>query len=104
MGYSWGVNRVSVNWQYRSGTCIARAGATGCALDRSRYPVTNLFTVTGGTRIGPVNASLSVNNPLNKAPRNGTYLWEDPYKGYGTFNPYDDLVGRRYSLNLSMDF
>lgn len=104
VGYSWGVNRVSVNWQYRSGTCIARAGATGCATDRSRYPVTNLFTVTGGTRIGPVNASLSINNPLNKAPRNGTYLWEDPYKGYGTFNPYDDLVGRRYSLNLSMDF
>jgi outer membrane receptor protein involved in Fe transport len=104
VGYSWGVNRVSVNWQYRSGTCIARAGATGCALDRSRYPVTNLFTLTGGTRIGPVNASMSISNPLDKAPRNGTYFWDDPYKGYGTFNPYDDLSGRRYSLNLSMDF
>jgi outer membrane receptor protein involved in Fe transport len=104
VGYSWGVNRVSVNWQYRSGTCIARFGATGCDDTRSRYPVTNTFTVTGGTRIGPVNASLSISNPLNKAPRSGTYDWDDPYKAYGTFNPYDDLAGRRYSLNLSMDF
>lgn len=104
VGYSWGVNRVSVNWQYRSGTCIARAGAVGCSTERSRYPVTNLFTVSGGTRIGIVNASLSISNPLNKAPRSGTYDWDDPTRGYGTFNPYDDLGGRRYSMNLSMDF
>jgi hypothetical protein len=95
---------VSVNWQYRSGTCIAVFGALGCDTSRSRYPVSNTFTVTGGTRIGVVNASLSVSNPLNKKPRNGTYQWVDPTEGYGTFNPFDDVTGRRWSMNLSMDF
>jgi outer membrane receptor protein involved in Fe transport len=104
VGYSWDRNRVSVNWQYRSGTCIAVFGALGCDTSRSRYPVSNTFTVTGGTRIGVVNASLSVSNPLNKKPRNGTYQWVDPTEGYGTFNPFDDVTGRRWSMNLSMDF
>ncbi len=104
VGYTWGVNRVSANWRYRSGTCIAVSGAVGCDDEISRYPVTNSFSLSGGTRIGEVNASLSVSNPLNKKPRGGTYAWTDPTKGYGSFNPYDDLVGRRWSLNLSMDF
>jgi len=104
LGYNWGPNRVSVNWQYRSGTCIAVFGASGCDTNRSRYPVTNTFTVTGGTRIGIVNASLSISNPLDTKPRSGTHLWTDPTEGYGTFNPFDDITGRRFSLNLSASF
>ena len=104
VGYSWGYNRVSANWRYRSGTCIAVNGAAGCDDDISRYPISNQFSLTGGTRIGPVNASLSVSNPLNTKPRTGTYSYTDPTKGFGSFNPFDDLVGRRWSMNLSMDF
>lgn len=104
VGYSWGRSRVGVTWSYRSGTCIARFGALGCDETVSRYPVTNTFSVTGGTRIGPVNASLSVSNPLNKKPRVATYDWDNPYQGFGTFNPFDDLTGRRWSMNLSVDF
>ena len=110
VGYSWGVNRVSASWQYRSGTCIGGSpppgdvtGKLGCATGRTKYPVTNTFSITGGTRIGAVNASLSVTNPLNTKPRVATYLFTDPTQGYGTFNPFDDITGRRYSLNLSMD-
>jgi hypothetical protein len=54
-------------------------------------------------RIGAVNASLSIANPLNTKPRVATYLFTDPTQGFGTFNPYDDIAGRRYSFNLSMD-
>jgi iron complex outermembrane receptor protein len=104
MSYSWGVNRVGVTWQYRTGTCIARFANEGCDNNVSRYPVGNTFTVTGGTRIGAVGASISVSDPLNKGPRRGTYNWNDPTQGYGTFNPFDDLGGRRWSMNLSMDF
>ncbi len=93
-----------MTWSYRSGTCIARFGAIGCDDNVSRYPVTNTFSLTGGTRIGPVNASLSVSNPFNTKPRTGTYSWTDPTQGFGTFNPFDDLTGRRWSMNLSWDF
>jgi hypothetical protein len=68
------------------------------------YSTTNLFTLTGGTRIGPVNASLSINNLLDTKPGPAGYDYRDPRNGFGSFNPYDDLVGRRYSINLSMDF
>lgn len=104
VGYSWGASRVSVSWSYRSGSCIATFGALGCDTSVSRYPVTNTFTLTGGTRLGPVNASLSVSNPLNKKPRVATYDWDNPTRGFGTFNPFDDLTGRRWSLNLGVDF
>jgi len=104
LGYSWSQNRVSLNWRYRSGTCVGVLGAAGCDNSNSRYGVTNSFSVTGGTQIGVVNASLSVSNPLNRKPRNGTYDFADPTRGFGTFNPFDDLVGRRWSMNLSMDF
>jgi outer membrane receptor protein involved in Fe transport len=104
VGYSWDKSRVSVNWQYRSGTCIAVFGALGCDASRSRYPISNQFSITGGTKIGIVNASLSVSNPLNTKPRVGTYQFIDPTQGYGTFSPFDDVTGRRWSMNLSMDF
>ena len=110
LSYSWDVNRVSVQWQYRSGTCVAGvapagnvAGKLPCATGRTQYPVTNTFSISGGTRIGPVNASLNISNPLNKKPRTATYLFTDPTQGFGTFNPFDDITGRRYSINLSMD-
>jgi hypothetical protein len=67
------------------------------------YRQSHLFVLTGGTRLGPVNASLSINNLLDKKPRAGGYDFRNPHGGIGTFSPFDDLVGRRYSLNLSVE-
>ena len=50
-----------------------------------------------------MNASLSINNLLNTKPSWGGYDLRDPRQGFGSFSPFDDLVGRRYSLNLSVD-
>lgn len=51
-----------------------------------------------------MNASPSVSNPLNKKPRVATYDWDIPYQGFGTFNPFDDLTGRRWSMSRPVDF
>jgi outer membrane receptor protein involved in Fe transport len=116
-GYRWGRgNRVSVQWQYRLGTHTpttftttpAANGTTGPELIRSAnfagYHTNNIFAITGGTQLGMVNAMLTINNVLNTKPGRGGYDFRDPQGGIGTFSPFDDLVGRRYSLNLSMEF
>jgi outer membrane receptor protein involved in Fe transport len=54
--------------------------------------------------LGPVSASINVNNLLNQKPRAGGYDYRNPHGGIGTYSPFDDLVGRRYSINLSADF
>jgi len=41
---------------------------------------------------------------LNTKPQPGGYDLRDPMAGFGNFSPFDDLLGRRYSVNLSMDF
>jgi hypothetical protein len=68
------------------------------------YEDSNSFNLTAGTIIGPVNASVTVSNLLDTKPGRGGYDIRDPKQGFGTFNPFDDFNGRRYSLNLSMDF
>jgi iron complex outermembrane receptor protein len=117
VGYNWGAgNRVSLGWEYRLGTHTpttyalnaAADGSTGPTLHNhpyiSGYPTSNLFTLTAGTRLGPVRGSISVNNLLNQKPRAGGYDYRNPHGGIGTYSPFDDLVGRRYSINLSADF
>ena len=117
VAYNWGRgNRVQLVWQYRLGTQTASSyrttdsadGQFGPDLHRNPimagYGTTNMFSLTGGTRIGVVNASLSINNLLNTKPKPAGYDLRDPRQGFGSFSPFDDLVGRRYSINLSMDF
>ena len=107
---------MSLQWQYRLGThtpttfatTASANGTTSPEIKRNAlmagYHSNNFFALTGGTKFGPVNASLTVNNLLNTKPGRGGYDFRDPQQGLGTFSPFDDLVGRRYSINLSMDF
>jgi outer membrane receptor protein involved in Fe transport len=118
LGYNWGRgNRVSLNWQYRQGTrtptsfsaaSTANNVTTSATIKNNAlfagYHTANLFSGTVGTRIGVVNASFSVNNLLNTKPTSGGYDLRDPNQGLGSFSPFSDLVGRRYAVNLSMDF
>lgn len=118
VGYSWGQgNRVSLTWDYRQGTRTATSFSAASTANNvttsptimsnalfAGYPTANLFSATAGTRLGPVTASLSINNLLNTKPSRGGYDLRDPNQGLGTFSPFSDLVGRRYSMNLSMDF
>ena len=68
------------------------------------YHTANLFNATIGKQLGPVNASLTINNLLDTEPTTGGYDRRDPHNGLGSFSPFSDLLGRRYSINLSMDF
>jgi outer membrane receptor protein involved in Fe transport len=118
LSYNWGRgNRVSVNWNYTLGTQTPTTfSAASTANNVTTSPTiknnelfagnhtANMFSATVGTRIGPVNAALTVNNLLDAAPSRAGYDLRDPNQGIGTFNPFSDLVGRRYSMNLSMDF
>jgi outer membrane receptor protein involved in Fe transport len=48
--------------------------------------------------------SFSVSNLFDKNPRPGGYDIRDPRAGFGSFSPFDDLNGRRYSFNISKEF
>jgi len=115
IGYNWGRHRAVVTWQYRLGTQTPTTFATTPNITGTQSPTVkrsplfagyrtfNQINATFGTRIGPVNASLSVSNLLDTQPSWGGYDLRDPLNGFGNFSPFDDLVGRRYSLNLSVD-
>src|SRR5690606_31901795 len=114
--YAWDRHRVTLMWNYRDATdtptswaASANAqGTTGPDLMRNPlnagYRAVHLFNLTAGTRVGPLNASLSISNLFDKKPRPGGYGLADPRQGFGSFSPFDDLVGRRYSFNLSAEF
>lgn len=115
--YSWGRDyRVTLTWNYRDATdspttfatVVNATGSAGPTLQRNEliagYKKTSLFNLTAGSLFGPVNLSVSVSNLFDKKPRPGGYDVRDPRAGYGSFSPFDDLVGRRYSVNMSMDF
>lgn len=117
LSYNWGgIHRATLSWQYRLGTHTpttfrATASADGQFSPTiesnpvlAGYGTTNLFNGTYGTRIGPVNASLTISNLLDTKPKPGGYDHRDPRQGLGNFSPFGDLVGRRYSINLSVDF
>jgi outer membrane receptor protein involved in Fe transport len=116
ISYSWDRHRVTLTWNYRDSTDSPTSyavqpnadGSTGPELQRNPllagYKSVHLFNLTAGTQIGLYNLSASVGNLFDKKPRPGGYQLDDPRQGFGSFSPYDDLVGRRYSFNLSMDF
>ena len=68
------------------------------------YPSDSLFNLNGATRIGPLNLTATVSNLFNKKPDAGGYFVADQTQGFGTYDPYGDLVGRRYSLGVTMSF
>jgi outer membrane receptor protein involved in Fe transport len=102
-GYNWNANRVNLTWLYRQGTAGLDANNRPSALIAD-YPSGSLFNLSGGTSFGPLEASVNVSNILNTKPKAAGYFVADPYAGVGFFDPYGDLVGRRYSLNLTMKF
>jgi iron complex outermembrane receptor protein len=103
VGYNWNDSRVSLTWLFRKGTegllTTNRPSATIAG-----YPSNSLFNLNAGTRIGPVDVSMSVSNLFDKEPDSGGYFVADETQGFGTYDPYGDLVGRRYSLSVTMDF
>ena len=103
LGYLWGDNRVSLNWLYRKSTQGLLVNNTPSPTIAG-YPADSLFNLNGSTRFGPVNVSASISNLLNKKPDVGGYFVADQAGGFGTFDPYGDLVGRRYSLSFTMNF
>jgi hypothetical protein len=107
-GYSLEKTRASLTWKYRQGTKQAGqiAGTSRIAANPqfAGYHTMSLFDATIGRQFGALNASLSISNLLNTKPKTAGYDWRDVNQGFGTFDPNADLVGRRYSLNLSMDF
>jgi iron complex outermembrane recepter protein len=106
-GYTVGTTRASLTWDYRQGTDQAGqlAGTTliGANPLFVGYPNVSLFNLTVGKQFGRVNSSLSISNLLNKKPDVAGYRVDDPLNGFGTFDPNGDVVGRRYSVNLSME-
>lgn len=116
VSYNWDQHRLSLTWNYRAGSDTAtsfatvanESGTTSPTLQKharnTGYKASHLFNLTYGIRLGVMNASLSVSNLFDKKPRPGGYDIRDPRSGYGSFSPFDDLVGRRYSFNLTADF
>ena len=102
-GYSWADNRVSLNWLYRKGTSGLLTNNTPSPTIAG-YPADSLFNLSAGTRFGPLSVTASISNLLNKKPDVGGYFVADQTGGFGTFDPYGDLVGRRYSLGFTMNF
>jgi hypothetical protein len=104
VGYNWDDNRVQLTWLYHLGTKGLDASNRPSALFAG-YPTGNLFNLSAGTRLfGKLEATVNVSNLLNTSPGRAGYAYADAYQGFGTFDQYGDLVGRRYSLNLSMSF
>ncbi|MEJ0037641.1 MAG: TonB-dependent receptor [Gammaproteobacteria bacterium] len=103
LGYTWADSRVSLTWLYHKGTAGLLANNTPSPTVAG-YPGGSLFNLTGGSRLGPVDISGSISNLFNKKPDVGGFFVADQTGGLGTFDPYGDLVGRRYSLSVTMSF
>jgi iron complex outermembrane recepter protein len=103
VGYTWDTSRVSLTWMWHNGTKGLGGNNRPTTLNAG-YPSGSLFNLSGGTKIGPVDVSLNINNLFDTEPNPAGYAYADTTQGFGTFDPYADLVGRRYSLNLSMNF
>ncbi|MGV3592920.1 MAG: TonB-dependent receptor domain-containing protein [Gammaproteobacteria bacterium] len=114
--YSWDRHRVTLQYNYREGTdsntqfaTVANAeGTNSPTLQRNPiftgYKDTHLFNLTASTMIYDTNVSFSISNLFDKKPRPGGYDIRDPRSGFGTFSPFDDLNGRRYSFNVTREF
>jgi outer membrane receptor protein involved in Fe transport len=103
VGYTLNQNRVSLTWLYRLGT-KALGGDSRPTTLFAGYPTNNLFNLSAGRKMDNLDVSVNVSNLLNTKPGRAGYAYADAYQGFGTFDPYGDLVGRRYSLNLTLSF
>jgi iron complex outermembrane receptor protein len=103
LAYRWNDSRVSLSWLFRKGTDGLLANNTPSPTV-SGYPSDSQLNLNAGTRFGPVDVSFSVSNLLNSKPDRGGWFIADETGGFGTFDPYGDLVGRRYALSFTMEF
>ncbi len=103
VGYTWDNFHASVNWLWHNGTKGLAANNRPTTLNAG-YPSGNLFNLSVGTRFDKVDVSLNINNVANAKPDPAGYAYADQTQGFGTYDPYADLVGRRYSLNLTANF
>jgi outer membrane receptor protein involved in Fe transport len=101
--YSWGDSRVGVTWLYRTQTAALVNNRPSDQV--AGYKWGHLFNLSAGTRLREnVDVGVSVSNLLNTKPTRGGYFYADQTQGFGTFNPYGDLVGRRFSVSLTATF
>ncbi len=103
LGYLWNNSHLTLDWLWHNGTAGLAANNRPTTLNAG-YPSGNIFNLSGGTRFGKVDLSLSINNLLDATPKPAGYAFADQTQGFGTYDPYADLVGRRYSVNVSMNF
>ncbi|MFO1505220.1 MAG: TonB-dependent receptor [Steroidobacteraceae bacterium] len=103
LGYSLEGTRVNLTWLYRLGT-KALGGDNRPTTIFAGYPTNNMFNLSVGQKLDKLDLSVNVSNLLNTKPGRAGYAYADATQGFGTFDPYGDLVGRRYSLNLTMSF
>jgi len=103
LGYNWDQNRVNLTWLYRLGT-KSLGGDNRPTTLFAGYPTGNLFNLGLGRKMDKLDVTVNVSNLLNTKPGRAGYAYADATQGFGTFDPYGDLVGRRYSLNLTMSF
>jgi outer membrane receptor protein involved in Fe transport len=115
--YTVGRHRLTLTHTFRTetdspttfATTVNAEGSNGPTLQRNMittgYDAAHMFNLTASTTFSErLNASVSVSNLLDTKPSPGGYDIRDPREGFGSFSPFDDLVGRRYSFNLQMDF
>ncbi|HMA11041.1 MAG TPA: TonB-dependent receptor, partial [Steroidobacteraceae bacterium] len=103
VGYNWDENRVSLTWLYRLGTKGLDTTNRPTTLFAG-YPTGNQFNLSAGRKMDNLDVSVNVSNLLNTKPGRAGYAYADLTQGFGSFDPYGDLVGRRYSLNLTLSF
>ncbi|MBK6674102.1 MAG: TonB-dependent receptor [Proteobacteria bacterium] len=103
LGYTFDQNRFSLTWLYRLGTRGLDTTNRPTTLFAG-YPTGNQFNLSAGRKMENLDVSVNVSNLLNTKPGRAGYAYADLTQGFGTFDPYGDLVGRRYSLNLTLSF
>ena len=103
LGYTFDENRFSLTWLYRLGT-RGLGGDNRPTTLNAGYPTGNQFNLSAGRKMENLDVSVNVSNLLNTKPGRAGYAYADLTQGFGSFDPYGDLVGRRYSLNLTMSF
>jgi iron complex outermembrane receptor protein len=114
--YAWDRHRLTLTWTYRDATdspttFATVANTTGTASPTLQengqitgYKSFHMFNLTAATMIYDTSVSFNISNLLDKTPRPGGYDIRDPRKGFGSFSPFDDLNGRRYSFNVTREF
>jgi hypothetical protein len=103
LGYSLDNYRVNLTWLYRLGT-KGLGGDNRPTTLFAGYPTGNLFNLGLNAKFSNVDVGVNVSNLLNTKPGRAGYAYADETQGFGTYDPYGDLVGRRYSLNLTASF